>query len=67
MTPECAADRFRHQAKECERNAKKAVRPLDREAWLRLAADWAKLAQGAELAGHARAAAARIDFGRKNL
>ena len=66
MTLESAADRFRRQAEECELNARKAMRPLDREAWLRLAADWAKLAQGAELVGEARAAAGRIDLARKN-
>jgi hypothetical protein len=31
------------------RNAEKAMRPVDREAWLRLAADWAQLAEGAGL------------------
>jgi len=67
MTPESAADRFRRQAEECELNARKAMRPLDREAWLRLAADWAKLAQGIELADEARAVAGRVDPGRKNL
>ena len=30
-------------------NAEKAMRPVDREAWLRLAADWAQLAEGAGL------------------
>jgi hypothetical protein len=60
VTPESAAARFRHQAEECELNAWKAMRPLDREAWLRLAADWVKLAQGAELADKARALAKRI-------
>jgi hypothetical protein len=57
MTLKSAADRFHRQAVECKLNARKAMRPLDREAWLRLAADWAKLAQGAELAGQARAVA----------
>jgi hypothetical protein len=67
MTLENAADRFRRQAEECELNARKAMRSLDREAWLRLAADWGKLAQGAELADEAKAVAGRVDFGRNNL
>jgi len=61
MMLESAADRFRHQAEECRLNARRAMRPVDREAWLRLAAKWVKLAQGAELAGEARAIAGRID------
>ena len=60
MAPESSAARFRHQAEECELNARKAIRPLDQEAWLRLAADWVKLAQSAELADKARALAKRI-------
>jgi hypothetical protein len=31
------ADRFRQQAKECTEQAAKAVSPLDKEAWLRVA------------------------------
>jgi hypothetical protein len=42
------AVRFRKQAEECREQAAKAVSPLDKEAWLRLAADWIKLAQNAE-------------------
>jgi hypothetical protein len=42
-------DRYRREAEECQRNAESALRPIDREAWLRIAADWAKLAEGAEL------------------
>jgi hypothetical protein len=49
MKSETAANRYRREAEECRRNAEKAMRPVDREAWLRLAADWAKLAAGAEL------------------
>jgi len=67
MTLENVADRFRREAEECELNARKAMRPLDREAWLRLAAKWAKLAQGAALASEARTVSGRIGFGRKNL
>jgi hypothetical protein len=42
------ADRYRREAEECRQNAESAIREIDREAWLRLAADWAKLAEGAE-------------------
>ena len=43
------ANKYRCEAEECRRNAERALRPTDRDAWLRLAADWAKLAEGAEL------------------
>jgi len=49
MKSETAANRYRREAEECRQNAEKAMRPIDREAWLRLAADWAKLAAGWEL------------------
>jgi hypothetical protein len=42
------ADRFRKQAEECRLQAEKAVSPLDKEAWLRVAAEWIKLAQSAD-------------------
>jgi hypothetical protein len=42
---ESDADRFRKQAEECREKAAKAVSPLDKEAWLRVAEDWIKLAQ----------------------
>jgi hypothetical protein len=45
---ETDAQRFRKQAEECHELAAKAFSQLDREAWLRLAADWIKLAQSAE-------------------
>jgi hypothetical protein len=32
------------QAKECRLQAEKAVSPLDKEAWLRVAEEWLKLA-----------------------
>ena len=41
-------ERFRQQAEECRREAEKAVSPLDKEAWLKLAADWLRLAQDVE-------------------
>jgi len=45
-------NKYRREAEECRLNAESALRPIDREAWLRLAADWAKLAEGAELTQH---------------
>jgi hypothetical protein len=41
-------NRYRKQAEECRREAEKALSPLEKEAWLRLAGDWIKLAQQAE-------------------
>ncbi|MBB4373572.1 hypothetical protein GGD63_006395 [Bradyrhizobium sp. cir1] len=43
------ADRYRFEAEECRRLAERAIKQPDREAWLRLAADWMKLAEGASL------------------
>jgi hypothetical protein len=45
---EIDAQKCRKEAAECRRAAEKAVSPLDREVWLRLEADWIKLAQAAE-------------------
>jgi hypothetical protein len=39
------ADRFRRHAEEARHQAEQAVSPLDKEAWLRVAAEWIKLAQ----------------------
>jgi hypothetical protein len=33
------------QAEECRQQAERAVSPLDKEAWLKVAAEWIKLAQ----------------------
>jgi hypothetical protein len=41
-------DRFRKQAEDCRQQAERAVSPHDRDVWLRLAADWTKLAQSAD-------------------
>ncbi|MET4520161.1 hypothetical protein [Bradyrhizobium sp. I1.7.5] len=41
------ADRYRTEAEECRRLAERAIKQSDKEAWLRLAADWLKLAEGA--------------------
>ena len=42
------AARFRKQAEECREQAAKAVSSLDKEAWLRVAEEWHKLASSAE-------------------
>jgi len=42
------ANRFRKEAEECREQAAKAISLLDKEEWLRLAAEWIKLAQNAE-------------------
>ena len=48
---ETDADRFRKEAEDCRHLAEKATSQLDKETWLRLAADWTKLAQDAESRG----------------
>jgi hypothetical protein len=45
---ETEAERFRKEAEECRELAEKAISQFDKEAWLRLAADWIKLAQATE-------------------
>ena len=40
--------KYRQQAEECQKMAEKVFSPLDKEAWLELAADWLRLAQMAE-------------------
>jgi hypothetical protein len=42
------ADRFRQQAQECVEQAERSISPLDKETWLRVAAEGMKLAQSAE-------------------
>jgi hypothetical protein len=42
------AVRFRKQADEAHQHAERAISPLDKEAWLRVAGEWIKLAQSAE-------------------
>jgi hypothetical protein len=42
------AARFRKQAEEAREHAAKAISPLDKEAWLRVAEDWLKLASSAD-------------------
>jgi hypothetical protein len=41
--------RFRRQADESRQMAERAINPLDKEAWLRLAGEWIKMAQESEL------------------
>jgi hypothetical protein len=40
--------RFRAQADDCRQQAERAINLLDKEAWLRLAGEWIKLAQASE-------------------
>jgi hypothetical protein len=42
------AHRFRQEADECRKLAERSAAPSDKEAWLRLAADWIKLAEEAD-------------------
>ena len=42
------AARFRRQAEEAREHAAKAISPLDKEAWLRVAEEWLKLAVSAD-------------------
>ena len=45
---ETDAERFRQEADECRNLAERSASQLDKEAWLRLAADWINLAENAE-------------------
>ena len=47
-SPETDAERYRRLAEECRQQAAKAISPLDREAWLKLAADWLSMLHYAE-------------------
>ena len=51
---EIDVDGFRKEAEECRQQAKKTVDPIDREAWLKLAADWMRLARDAGHRGGSR-------------
>jgi hypothetical protein len=42
------ASKFRKQAEEARQHAERAISPLDKEAWLRVADEWLKLAETAE-------------------
>ncbi|MDB5514372.1 MAG: hypothetical protein JWQ17_1130, partial [Tardiphaga sp.] len=44
MSDNPEAARLRKQAEECRLQAEKAVSPLDKEAWVRVAEEWLKLA-----------------------
>jgi hypothetical protein len=41
------AVRFRQQAEEARQFAEESVSPLDKEAWFKVASEWAKLAESA--------------------
>jgi hypothetical protein len=45
------AARFRKQAEECREQAAKAVNPIDKEASLRLAEEWLKMASSVDARG----------------
>jgi uncharacterized alpha-E superfamily protein len=55
--PDIEPDKFRREAKECRRNAEQARTPIDREAWLRLAEDWMKLARGEDIKSGSKSSA----------
>jgi hypothetical protein len=46
--PEAEATECRKQAELCRQEAEKAISPLDRDAWLRMAGEWMNLALSAE-------------------
>jgi hypothetical protein len=48
LMPGNDADRFRKQAQECVEQAERSISPLDKETWLRVAAEWMKLAQSVD-------------------
>jgi hypothetical protein len=48
MSHDPEAARFRKQAEESREQAAKAISPVDKEAWLRLAEEWLKLALSTE-------------------
>jgi hypothetical protein len=43
------AARFRKQAEDAREHAAKAINPLDKEAWLRIAEEWLSLASSADI------------------
>jgi hypothetical protein len=45
---ETDAELFRQEAEQCRQFAEKTLKPLDKEALLRLAGEWLQLAQNAE-------------------
>jgi hypothetical protein len=50
---ESEAEQFRNLAEECRLRAEKAISPLDKQEWLRMADEWTRLAREAE-ARHSR-------------
>ena len=47
-SPMSDVQKYRERAEECRIMAGKAFSPLDKEAWLQLAADWLRMVQMAE-------------------
>jgi hypothetical protein len=48
---ETDADRLLSLAEECLKEAEKAISPLDKDAWLKLADEWLQLARAAKERG----------------
>ena len=46
---ETHAEKFRREAADCRHKAEEASRPVDRQAWLKLAKGWNRLARGEDL------------------
>jgi hypothetical protein len=46
---ETHAEKFRREAAECRHKAEEAICPVDRQAWLKLAKGWSRLARGEDL------------------
>jgi hypothetical protein len=46
---ETHAEKFRREAAECRHKAEAATCPVDRQAWLKLAKGWSRLARGEDL------------------
>lgn len=42
-------NRYREQAEYCQHQAKKASDPKDKEAWLKIAADWLQMVEAAQV------------------
>lgn len=42
------AARYRKEAEECRRQAEKAISPIDKEAWLKIAEEWLDRASSAD-------------------
>ena len=50
IVPEIPAERYRREAVACRLKAEETANSVDKDAWLKLADDWDKLARGGEAA-----------------